>query len=673
MVYGRNRDTELSEPEATIGSAVFDVSKSTKSNFFQWLSTGNAKQYSAETIIGCIDRISTYALGKKISYTDLWSITKPAVFKTIYNKLLEAKFLRITDRNTYKVFIVAGQLYLKFLKKKPWTSVITVESKVTTPEITTPRWTIKEAIFHVLETSKRGMTAKEIYEDIIKKGLYRFGAQNPVNVVRNTIEYACENSGYSNKDTKSFFRSERNSDGKKTYYLMSVKPSANAAQQINVPAVTQSDPLDNFESKEIIWGIENEREFRVWLEKERYAQKTVDNYRRAVSRIFRNYLALAQKAFYKSGTRLDATRKFTELLNSDRTFVAANSTRHHQFSAALAALERYYASGYDKNITTDVQVEKVMKASVEKKILYIDEIIDLEEGKVGIRQILTTHFQTLYGYSNISILWNAAQDSLSMFMNDNAINNSDALWRFMQEAFAGEYVLSFPHIWATVPNYPQSYVGVVINLARQFGGTVTREQIDDYFARIKQSPPINANIIRQGFIVFYANKHFILTEAINLTSDGCAAIKKSVDRLFFAEKAPYIVLRDITNEWFSSLPIIKGGLPWTPLLLQEVLRLHSDIGYRAIFSGLDGQSLDTLGAAIVASNSGINTFADVVHRFCYERNLLSKKMLTEDLRIILRGAGMLEGNELIYNLHKSLKDYRFAFTDENRMVNILER
>jgi len=48
-------------------------------------------------------------------------------------------------------------------------------------------------------------------------------------------------------------------------------------------------------------------------------------------------------------------------------------------------------------------------------------------------------------------------------------------------------------------------------------------------------------------------------------------------------------------------------------------------------------------------------------------------MVKEELRVILRDAGMLEGNELICNIHKALRDYRFAFTDENRMVKILER
>lgn len=127
MAYGLKQDTELSETEATIASAASGISESMKNSFFKWLSAGNAKKYSPETTVACIDRISEYALGKKISFADLWSITKPDVFKPIYNKLLEAKLLRITDRDTYKVFIVAGQLYLKFLKVKPWTAVVAVE------------------------------------------------------------------------------------------------------------------------------------------------------------------------------------------------------------------------------------------------------------------------------------------------------------------------------------------------------------------------------------------------------------------------------------------------------------------------------------------------------------------------------------------------------------------
>lgn len=303
----------------------------------------------------------------------------------------------------------------------------------------------------------------------------------------------------------------------------------------------------------------------------------------------------------------------------------------------------------------------------------MDDIVDLEEGKNRIQKILRVHFQTLCGYSNIIILWNAAQDTLSMFLNDNAINSSIDMWRFIQRIFSGEYVLRYPHIWQSVPDYPQNHVGLIINLARKHGGIVTREQIDDYFSHIKISSPTNAIIVSQKELLFCDIGKFIPTDDMNFNTDRCGAIKKSLDNLFVNEDTTYIVLRDIKFEWFSRLPELPNGIAWSPLLLQEVLRIHPNIGYRVIPPGLNWQKYDKLGVAIVMNNSDIMTFADIVHRYCYTKYKLPHKLTAEELRLELRNMGIVEGNELIYNMHKPLKDYRFAFTDENRMVKILER
>jgi hypothetical protein len=259
-----------------------------------------------------------------------------------------------------------------------------------------------------------------------------------------------------------------------------------------------------------------------------------------------------------------------------------------------------------------------------------------------------------------------------MFLNDNAINSSSDMWRFMQRAFTGEYVLKYPHIWKSVPDYSQNHVGLIVNLAKQHGGIVSREQIDDYFSRIKTGLPTNAIIISQKELLFCDSGNFILTNDMNLNIERCEAIKKSLDDLFVSENTSYIVLRDIKSEWFSRLPELPNGIYWGPLLLQEVLRIRPNIGYRIIAPGLNGQRYDKLGVAIVMNNSDITTFADVVHRYCYVKYKLPHKLPAEELRLELRNAGMLEGKELIYTIHKSLKDYRFAFTDEDKMVKILE-
>lgn len=106
------------------------TSLSKREVFLEWLSVGNAKKYSPSVCVDCLDKISEYALRKKISLISIWDITKHNAFQPVYNRLLEAKLLRITKKNTYKIFIVAGQLYLKFLKEKPWTRKATTTEDV---------------------------------------------------------------------------------------------------------------------------------------------------------------------------------------------------------------------------------------------------------------------------------------------------------------------------------------------------------------------------------------------------------------------------------------------------------------------------------------------------------------------------------------------------------------
>ena len=88
--------------------------------FYMWLSAGKTKKFSPNSCVSCLDSVSEYAIKKKICICSLWTITQFSVFEPVYRKLLDAKLLRITEKNTYKTFIVAGQLYAKFLKEKSW-------------------------------------------------------------------------------------------------------------------------------------------------------------------------------------------------------------------------------------------------------------------------------------------------------------------------------------------------------------------------------------------------------------------------------------------------------------------------------------------------------------------------------------------------------------------------
>jgi len=563
------------------------------------------------------------------------------------------------------------QVNIMYAIKKEHTSQTRKATKDPTPSNPhqTKPMTIKRAIIQVLVSEKRPMTSEEIYNQIIKRNLYIFGAQNPSQVVHTTLDYWSDNSGYTRKFSPQCFHMHRNNDGKRAYEMLETINKNKLHEQKTLFTETSTPNKRNL----IIWNDTIKNDHKKWLENENYSPKTINNYCRCLALTFIHYDVIAQKAVHLSTTEESAVRTFISLLRKDGGFIEENTKNHNAYTAALSSLARFNKSRKDSIPKESNNAKAKQQKSLPNPVSPLDDIVDLEEGKAGIRDIINAHFYTLHGYSNVDILWNAMQGSLSMFLNDNAINNADDLWRFISLAFSSDYVMKHPHIWKTLPDYPQNHVGIIVNLARHLGGLVTRKQIDEYFASIKQNSPGNALIIRDGLLVFYDREQLILTETVDMTNERCKAVSKSLDKLFRHEDAMYIILRDITVEWFSSLPLINGDIQWTPLLLQEVLRLHVSIGYKVILPGLKNQAYDIFGAAIVPHTSNIAYFADIVYLFCYENNLLGKKMYTEDLRILLRNAGMIAGNELIYRLHIVLKDYRFAFTDENTMVKILER
>lgn len=120
----RDDETDCSNTvNSPVNEHVFLASVSTRETFLNWLSDGNAekylirKKYSSDSILSCLDKISEYSVQKEISNVSFWEHTQFNKFRIVYNKLLRAKLYRVVDRNTYKIFIVAGKLYLEFLKE----------------------------------------------------------------------------------------------------------------------------------------------------------------------------------------------------------------------------------------------------------------------------------------------------------------------------------------------------------------------------------------------------------------------------------------------------------------------------------------------------------------------------------------------------------------------------
>ena len=435
------------------------------------------------------------------------------------------------------------------------------------------------------------------------------------------------------------------------------------AKSLGEPLESGSQASGRSGSFDLVWNEKVKEEFRLWLESEGYRAETVDIYCGTITMALSNYDQFLELASRNSRDHLSVTQAFIGLLRRERS----RSGLSNQVIAALSAMEDFYLRRAGKVV--EWRADEPSQVGEEE----YSHIVDFCEGKQGLEDILAAHFSLLNGYSNRGLLWRAAQNSLSMFLNDNGFNTEIDLWQFATKVFASRYFFRSPHIWQNKPDHPKSALGQIISMARRNGGKISRQEIDDFLAKAILPSLDNSKILEGRYFLFIDRGEFVLAEVVNRTRDLRSAIEGELKLLFELEQQPFIVLRDIRQSWFSRLPSLPHGHCWTPLLLQELLSTFPRSAYRVISAGLQGQRLDTLGAAIVPADSGIRTFGDVVYMYVMDHYELPHRMKTEELRIRLRDAGMLSSNELSNSLHKALLEHRFAFSSDNQMVKILER
>lgn len=314
-------------------------------------------------------------------------------------------------------------------------------------------------------------------------------------------------------------------------------------------------------------------------------------------------------------------------------------------------------------------------AMPKERYVHAAAFVDLDEAKEDMWRILQTHFAQFGGYSNNKLLFGAAGHDLSLFLNDNDCEDVDSVYSLAQHFFGKKnteesYVFSFPHIFEKNPDFPLTLKGLMINLARMNGGVLRADDAKNYLQKTMLSYGSIGQLLQissSDTFLYYDENRFLLTERIGIDSVFQQTLHDRLDGLFRQADVAYVIPRDIKDSWLNTLPVLPQGLLWTLLLLQEVLRNFPNIGFRPITSEL-GQAANTIAAAIVPTGSVLRSFPDVVTLYMQDKHTLPQRMACEKLRQELREAGMLEGNELIYALPKALNDYRFSWTDENKMV-----
>lgn len=312
------------------------------------------------------------------------------------------------------------------------------------------------------------------------------------------------------------------------------------------------------------------------------------------------------------------------------------------------------------------------------RYVHVDCFVDLDEAEEALGQILKTHFAQFDGYSNNQLLFGAASQELSMFLNDNDCEDIDAVYAiarflFEKKAVAGApYKFSAPHIFEKEPDYPMTLRGLMIHLARNNGGLLYASDAKDYLQKTMLTYGGIGQLLQLGSsntFLIYDSDRYLLSESLGIDDAWCLRVHDRLDDLFRKANVAYVIPRDINAAWLTTLPSLPHGLGWTLLLLQEVLDKYPAIGFKSISPDLN-QTLDTLAAAFVLVDSPLQTFPDVVTLFMEEHHDLPMRMPGEELRLELRDAGMLENSEMIYSLPKALNDYRFAWSNENKTVYV---
>ena len=78
------------------------------------------------------------------------------------------------------------------------------------------------------------------------------------------------------------------------------------------------------------------------------------------------------------------------------------------------------------------------------RYVHVDCFVDLDEAEEAMGSILKTHFAQFGGYSNNQLLFGAAAQELSMFLNDNDCENIDAVYAIARFLFEKKAVAGVP-------------------------------------------------------------------------------------------------------------------------------------------------------------------------------------------------------------------------------------
>ncbi|MDR0382523.1 MAG: hypothetical protein LBH50_00880 [Spirochaetaceae bacterium] len=396
------------------------------------------------------------------------------------------------------------------------------------------------------------------------------------------------------------------------------------------------------------------------------------------------------RAFYKAGEDIDFSlykykapeKKFVlkenhkKILLDIETFLSTKRLKPSAIEDLYNNIDiRVSASTLKKIIQSDNNIVEIEDDAYILK----SSITDIKTVADTLLKILGKHFKHFYGYANRRVLFESALTAMPALMDANCFNAEKRIYALTRHLFSKEkyrgYNFTFAeglHVYEKEPDYSKSNKGVLINLSRQNGGIIHRKECEKFLAQLRIKKNIIINYIhnkKDATFYFYDEKTYILSDSLMLNESDIKKITALLDELF--ADAHYIIPRNIDSGWFDKLPRLPIGLPWTLLLLQEVIKYRYETGYKPVFS-FSGQSPYRIAGAFVRITDN-SSLADIIYDYIKSKMGIPYNAKSEKFRRLLREAGFLGKTEWFYNMHNVLNDNRFVFSYDDKTIRIVEK
>ena len=320
--------------------------------------------------------------------------------------------------------------------------------------------------------------------------------------------------------------------------------------------------------------------------------------------------------------------------------------------------------------TKQLVAQDMQIVNIKGRLIHENAFIDWDEGAACMEDILEKLMQKNDGYVSAAQLYEYARVDMNMFLNDNDMNDERSVYDFAYHLFHKASYHGISYQFAGNIHISRSSDAVLTNLdviqkyVSDQGGVFAFKDLEAHLLGLG----IKVGNLRTQMKINYAPVFFYYEDGVLISAESLGvgptwktAIARALAKLF-SDVGDHIILREIQSFWFDQLPKLPGNRPWTPMLLQWVLRFFGkELGARTVIA-MRSQSAETLHTMLVKWDSPIQDFGDVVVAYLIDTEVEKRRFEAEELRLLLVDAGILRGNELIYNMPKALSgDERFAW------------